>query len=575
VPEHRAAWDAAVEQVRRGDGRQFDLALRHHDGREAILAQALYPIRGAAGQTIAIEGTARDITTVRQLETLKARNEERASLERLKSQLLANVSHELRTPLVSIKGYNDLLLRGALGPLTPRQRRGLEIAGANTERLIELIESLLDFARREEERLELHVERFDLRVAVDDAISALRERIASRNLELRLDLGAVPIQVKGDRPRLAQVFRALIGNAEKFTEGHETHGRGEIRIEARNTKETAEVSITDSGIGIPKELHEKIFDRFYQVDASSTRRFGGAGLGLALARELVGLHGGSIRVDSAEGRGSTFTVSLPLATRESGAFEVVPPRPVVLVGADEETWRALRPMLESGELGPLDVFPAHSEADVVRRAKRHRPDLVLVAFAQPDEVVSQLKHGETSSLPVVVVTAEGTRPVGRADLVTNAQDAQRLVAGLMRLLGRVDRPARNPQVVVVEDEVEILDFTRFVLEREGYEVLCMQTAAEAMRAVTPQTSLVVLDIALEGDDGIDVCKALKAAPRTRDVPILIMTAMSGEEVRRVSLAAGAAGYLVKPFGVDEFVRQVRLHMRAPHLNPLDSTEKRT
>src|SRR6185312_4892506 len=130
----------------------------------------------------------------------------RTSLDRLKSQLLANVSHELRTPLVSIKGYNELLLRGALGPLTARQKRGLEIAGANTERLIELIESLLDFARREEERLELHRARFDLRLAIEDGIGALTERIASRNLKLRVELGAQPLEVSGDRARLAQVF---------------------------------------------------------------------------------------------------------------------------------------------------------------------------------------------------------------------------------------------------------------------------------------------------------------------------------------------------------------------------------
>src|SRR5581483_4658660 len=370
--EYRAQWEAAVAQVQKGDARSFDLGLRHRDGRQLILQQALYPIRDVQGHVRYIEGTARDITAVRQIEALKARNEERASLDRLKSQLLANVSHELRTPLVSIKGYNELLLRGALGPLTPRQKRGLEIAGANTERLIELIETLLDFARREEGRLELRTTRLDLRQAVEDAVQALAERISSRSLKLRLELGSKPLHVVGDRVRLAQVFRALLGNAEKFSEG----AGGEIVISADPSADHVAIAITDRGIGIPREAHAKIFDRFYQVDASSTRRFGGAGLGLALAKELVTLHGGTILVESAEGRGSTFTVRLPRATRErvSTPAEAVA-RPVVLVGASEPAWRALKQVLEAEPLNPY-LFCAHTAPELLARARRHRPDLV-------------------------------------------------------------------------------------------------------------------------------------------------------------------------------------------------------
>jgi DNA-binding response OmpR family regulator len=117
-------------------------------------------------------------------------------------------------------------------------------------------------------------------------------------------------------------------------------------------------------------------------------------------------------------------------------------------------------------------------------------------------------------------------------------------------------------VVVVEDEIEILDFTRFVLEREGYDVVCVTRSLEAMEAIKKDCGLLILDIALEGEDGLEIARQLKADPATREVPILIMTALSGEEVRQVSLAAGAEGYLVKPFGVDEFLRQVRLHLRA-------------
>jgi PAS domain S-box-containing protein len=565
--EARVQWEPAMMQVQKGDARAFDLGLRHRDGRMVIVQQALYPIRDATGQVRYVEGTARDITAVRQLEQLKARNEERASLERLKSQLLANVSHELRTPLVSIKGYNELLLRGALGPLTTRQRRGLEIAGANTERLIELIETLLDFARREEGRLELRTTRVDMRDAAEDAVRALEERIRSRNLTLRVELGTQPLYVVGDRGRLGQVFRALLGNAEKFSEA----SGGEILISAETAPDYVSLSVRDRGIGIPKDVHAKIFDRFYQVDASSTRRFGGAGLGLALAKELITLHGGTILVESDEGQGSTFTVRLPRALREKIATPAEQTaRPVALVGADERSWRALKPILESEVLQPLDVFCEHAAGEIVRRVRRHRPDLVLLAFADAERCVAELKRdAETAALPVVAISAGGL-PIARADLVVEAGEPARLVDGLKRLLGRGPAQPRSPRVIIVEDELEILDFTRFILEREGYQVECIAEGEQALAAVDARCDLVILDIALEGSDGIEVCKRLKARPETREVPILIMTAMSGDEVRDLALKAGAAGYLMKPFGVDEFLRQVQLHLRTAEAHARES-----
>ena len=309
LPEQRPSWEASFSRLQEISARTFDLTVTAKSGERVILELALYPVRDATGRIVVLEGVARDNTSLKQLEEIRQRNQDRAALDRLKTQLLANVSHELRTPLVSIKGYNDLLLRGTLGPINARQRRGLEIAAANTQRLVELIETLLDLARREEGRLELSMSRFDLREAVSSAAAAVGERLASRNLPLRLDLGDEPLPVMGDRARLEQVFRALIGNAEKFTE----QPGGSIDVYADRRGNFVEVSVADRGIGIPVDARARIFERFYQVDASSTRRFGGAGLGLALAKELVTLHDGDIAVDSAEGRGSTFTVRLPAA----------------------------------------------------------------------------------------------------------------------------------------------------------------------------------------------------------------------------------------------------------------------
>ncbi|HEY1587933.1 MAG TPA: histidine kinase dimerization/phospho-acceptor domain-containing protein, partial [Polyangia bacterium] len=258
LPEQRPAWEASFSRLQEISARTFDLTVTAKSGERVILELALYPVRDASGRIVVLEGVARDNTSLKQLEEIRQRNQDRAALDRLKTQLLANVSHELRTPLVSIKGYNDLLLRGTLGPINARQRRGLEIAAANTQRLVELIETLLDLARREEGRLELSMSRFDLREAVAAAAAAVGERLASRNLPLRLDLGDEPLPVMGDRARLEQVFRALIGNAEKFTE----QPGGSIDVYADRRGNFVEVSVADRGIGIPVDARARIFERF-------------------------------------------------------------------------------------------------------------------------------------------------------------------------------------------------------------------------------------------------------------------------------------------------------------------------
>jgi CheY-like chemotaxis protein len=191
---------------------------------------------------------------------------------------------------------------------------------------------------------------------------------------------------------------------------------------------------------------------------------------------------------------------------------------------------------------------------------------VVLALPAPDSTISPTleelkKDDDTAQLPVVVV-ADVRGPVGRADLVVSPSDGPRLIEGLGKLLGRVARKHEGrARVVVVEDELEILDFTRFVLEREGYDVVSVTSGAEALKVIDDDADLVILDIVLADADGIEICRALKQRESTAHVPVLMVTAMTGEAMERNSLAAGADGYLVKPFGLDEFLQKVRLHLR--------------
>ncbi len=584
-PEYREAWREARRAAAQGTPQTLVVGMVRKDGQPFLLHQALLPVRNALGEVSIVEGLARDITAVRSLETqlertveeLRTRNAELASLDRLKSQLLANVSHELRTPLVSIKGYNELLLAGALGPLTPRQRRGLEIARSNTDRLVDLIETLLDFARREEGRLTLHRTRTDVGAIAHEVAAAFQARLGERGIRLAVDVANEPLEVDGDRARLLQALRALLSNAEKFCAA----AGGTIDVVARREEAAARtpspgssraggcvvVEVRDTGIGIPPSEQQRIFEPFYQVDSSATRRFGGAGLGLALAREIATLHGGEISVASAERRGSTFTLRIPALGASTGPAPSGD-QPVLLVGLPEPRWRAARDQLEAAGFSPLH---AETPEVVLRRARRHRPDAVVLGFGEPTDELTALLKSEPGleDVPVVVLAEGDARGLfEHADHVVGGGDLAALVGAIRRLLA--PRPteaaaeAPRPCVLVADDDPGNLDFTRFLLEREGYEVVSVGTGEALLQRVerAARADLVILDFAMGGLDGLEVCRRLKGSEVTTSVPVLMVTAMTGEGIRRAALAAGADGFLLKPFGVAEFLRQVRLHVRA-------------
>jgi len=252
-----------------------------------------------------------------QLEKL---NQELSSVDQMKSNLLANVSHELQTPLVLIKGYTEMILKRKIGPLTLEQEKGLSVALKNIDRLVEMIDNLLDFSRMERGESPLDVEEFPLWQVIDEVVELIREKIRSRDLSLTTEYETDELMVRADRGKISQVFINLLTNAIKFNrEG----GRVGVRVTGGEPG-TLNVEVRDTGIGIPAEEQDKIFERFYQVDSSPHRRAEGTGIGLSIVRDILALHGCSIRVESREGEGSRFLFTLPL-----GRTPAVP-RPVAV-----------------------------------------------------------------------------------------------------------------------------------------------------------------------------------------------------------------------------------------------------
>ncbi len=237
-------------------------------------------------------------------------NEELAKANQLKSDFLANMSHELRTPLNSIIGFSDMLLTEDVGALSPTQRDFLETVARNGRHLLDLISELLDLSKIEAGQLRLALEAVDLRELLRDAADTVRAQTEQRRHRLEIEVPDQPLQVTADHGRVRQVLLNLLSNAIKFTpEG------GRLRIVGRAENGGARIEVIDTGIGIAPADQSKLFREFVQLDASASRHYEGTGLGLALCKRLVELHGGRIGVESDLGRGSTFWFTLPHEAR--------------------------------------------------------------------------------------------------------------------------------------------------------------------------------------------------------------------------------------------------------------------
>jgi PAS domain S-box-containing protein len=296
--------------------RQAEVSLRESH-------QALVSSQKELQETVTQLRSAREDLAARnaQLEKL---NQELRSLDEMKSNLLANVSHELQTPLVLIKGYTEMILKRKIGPLTVEQEKGLTVALRNIDRLVEMIDNLLDFSRMEKGEASLHLEEFPLWQVVDEVIELVREKIRTRGIYLTTEYETDDLTVKADRAKISQVFINLLSNAIKF---NRDGGRITVRVKA-GTRGMLEVEVQDTGIGISPEAQGRIFERFYQADASPRKKYEGTGIGLSIVREILSMHGCSIRVESPPGEGTTFLFNLPRGlTRSALRPEGPGPRP--------------------------------------------------------------------------------------------------------------------------------------------------------------------------------------------------------------------------------------------------------
>ena len=367
---------------------------------------------------------------------------------RLKTEFVSMVSHELRTPLTSIQGYVHLLLEGEAGPLSEEQREFVEVVRGNAERLLTLINDLLDLSRIEAGRTELHPTTLDVGRSIREVADSLRPLVEAKGQQLALDLPDRLPAAWADPERVIQILTNLLSNAHKYTPAG-----GRIAVAARAQDGRVVVDVRDTGIGLSPDEQAQLFTRFFRARNTATRQVSGTGLALAITRSLIELHGGEIAVISAPGEGSTFTFSLPTAraakpTRPAFADPTRPGGLILVVDDEPDIANLIQRNLERGGYRAL---VAGSGAEALRLARAEHPDLVMLDVALPDcdgfTVLERLKSDpSTAAVPVILLsvlpeTERGkllgavdylTKPVGERVLLERvtralAGDRQRLV----------------------------------------------------------------------------------------------------------------------------------------------------
>lgn len=508
---------------------------------------------------------------------LEAANDKLKELDHMKSEFLNTVSHELRTPLTSIKAFAEILLDN-VGEDVETQTEFLEIINKESDRLTRLINNLLDLSRIEAGRMKWEKEPLDLHEVAESALNALRGSAEKKGLKVEVELEE-DLPTVGDKDKLIQVITNLLGNAIKFTsEG----GTVTVRT-SRKDLLTARIAVTDSGVGIAPEHHDSIFEKFSQVDSSETRDIKGSGLGLPIARSITEHHGGKLYVESELGKGSTFTVELPLHVEqtepEAGktAFDqmfqhqALEPGQTVLVVDDEPSIRRfLKHILEAE--GFL-VMESRSGEDAVAIARRENPALVLLDLVLPDidgfEVLSRLKEQEsTANIPVIILSIiedeERCFRLGASGYLPKPINRERLISRVNILIaaGR-QRPKEGPlRVLAVDDDDSVLKALSTILSHHGFEVEIARNGKDGLeKAKACDPDLIILDLMMPIMSGHEVLLALKQNSSTAEIPVMILTAAEPDERIR-ALQGGAESLMTKPFSEKELAKLVRENIRA-------------
>lgn len=433
---------------------------------------------------------------------------ERRRVEEMKQQFVSTVSHELRTPLTSIAGSLGLLAGGAAGDLNEKAGRLIGIAQANSQRLVRLINDILDIEKAESGQMTLEMGELDLRQIAERSIDSVRGFADGLGVSLALQDGPAA-QVRGDEDRLIQVVVNLLSNAAKFSPTG-----GSVSISVQPETRIVRLSVRDEGPGIPDEFRSRIFTKFAQADSSDTRAKAGTGLGLAIAKEIAERHGGRLWFESAPGQGATFHLDLPLSLEIVADAAADGPR-LLIVEDDPDAAEILRAMLDQDGF-TADVVPTAREALTAVREQGY--DAVLVDLQLPDAngigLIRALRaQAATRDIPVVVVSADIARGLARGrslevvDWLEKPFDQTRLRSAVTGILQRLE--TRRPTILHVDDDVDILSVTASALAGTADLVAATSLSDARQKLAEMRPDLVILDLGLPDGSGLELLSDLE------------------------------------------------------------------
>jgi len=471
-----------------------------------------------------------------------------------KSQFLANMSHELRTPLNAIIGLTDMLVSNAprfgtekaLEPLRRVHRAGTHLLG--------LINQVLDLSKIEAGKLELNVESVSIAPLVEEVIGTARPLAEQNKNTLSVECPRDLPPIEADAMRLRQIILNLLSNACKFTKA------GDVKLQVttalRNGRQFIEIAVIDSGIGMTAEQMSRLFEEFSQADASTARQYGGTGLGLAITRRLCQMMGGDVTVASEPGKGSTFTVFLPLAAAEvvdrqeaSEPGEDERSDECVLVIDDDMTAREL--IADYLRQDGFAVITAAGGREGLKRAKERRPIAITLDVIMPDidgwTVLAALRGDpQLADIPVVMATIVDEQrhgmALGAVGYLTKPIDRDKLV----ELVQRYRAPTGPTRVLVVEDDAAQRDRVRMWLEPEQWLVSEAENGRVALdRLNDAAPDVIILDLMMPEMDGFQLVAALQEHPQWRRVPVVVVTALDLSAEDRARLNSGVQSVLLK------------------------------